>query len=157
MRLDEERACLVCDYCGAVNVPQPNADGVGIVGEGSGEKCPVCGESLKLGLVGAQRVLTCENCHGVRIPLGSFLPLIEALRAAGGAFIAQPPPLDQKAWDRHLRCPECGDELDTHPYGGPGNVMIDVCERCSAVWLDQGELYRIAHSPDHVYQTALKR
>jgi Zn-finger nucleic acid-binding protein len=35
-----------------------------------------------------------------------------------------------------------------HPYGGPGNVVIDTCERCGVNWLDPGELRRIAMAPD---------
>jgi Zn-finger nucleic acid-binding protein len=33
--------------------------------------------------------------------------------------------------------------MDTHPYYGPGNVVIDNCGRCGLVWLDFGELDRI--------------
>jgi Zn-finger nucleic acid-binding protein len=36
----------------------------------------------------------------------------------------------------------------THRYGGPGNVIIDSCERCQANWLDYGELARIVRAPD---------
>jgi Zn-finger nucleic acid-binding protein len=35
-----------------------------------------------------------------------------------------------------------------HPYGGPGNLTIDTCERCGVNWLDPGELRRIAMAPD---------
>ncbi len=38
--------------------------------------------------------------------------------------------------------------MDVHFYGGPGNVVIDSCEECSLIWLDRGELMRIAHAPD---------
>ena len=32
--------------------------------------------------------------------------------------------------------------MSTHPYYGPGNVIIDSCETCNLVWLDFGELKR---------------
>jgi len=35
-----------------------------------------------------------------------------------------------------------------HVYGGPGNIVIDTCERCQLNWLDPGELRRIALAPD---------
>jgi Zn-finger nucleic acid-binding protein len=38
--------------------------------------------------------------------------------------------------------------MDTHPYAGPGNVIIDSCGDCWLLWLDRGELARIAHAPD---------
>jgi hypothetical protein len=30
--------------------------------------------------------------------------------------------------------------MDTHVYGGPGNVVVDNCPRCAVKWLDHGEL-----------------
>jgi Zn-finger nucleic acid-binding protein len=30
--------------------------------------------------------------------------------------------------------------MDTHPYGGGGNAVIDSCFVCRLVWLDAGEL-----------------
>jgi Zn-finger nucleic acid-binding protein len=33
-------------------------------------------------------------------------------------------------------------------YGGPGNIVIDTCERCGVNWLDPGELHRIATAPE---------
>ena len=35
----------------------------------------------------------------------------------------------------------------THPYYGPGNVVIDSCEPCELVWLDFGELRQIVDAP----------
>ena len=35
----------------------------------------------------------------------------------------------------------------THPYFGPGNVVIDSCEHCELVWLDFGELQQIVDAP----------
>ena len=37
--------------------------------------------------------------------------------------------------------------MDTHPYYGPGNVVIDSCDRCELVWLDFGELKQIVDAP----------
>ena len=38
--------------------------------------------------------------------------------------------------------------MDAHYYAGPGNVIVDSCEDCCLIWLDRGELMRIAHAPD---------
>jgi Zn-finger nucleic acid-binding protein len=45
--------------------------------------------------------------------------------------------------------------MDTHPYCGPGNVIIDTCESCSVNWLDYGELQRVIRAPDQHYTIAL--
>jgi hypothetical protein len=37
--------------------------------------------------------------------------------------------------------------MATHPYYGPGNVVIDSCASCELVWLDFGELEQIVKAP----------
>jgi hypothetical protein len=37
--------------------------------------------------------------------------------------------------------------MATHPYYGPGNVVIDSCESCDLLWLDFGELKQIVDAP----------
>jgi Zn-finger nucleic acid-binding protein len=37
--------------------------------------------------------------------------------------------------------------METHPYYGPGNVIIDSCAACDLVWLDFGELTQIVDAP----------
>jgi hypothetical protein len=37
--------------------------------------------------------------------------------------------------------------MATHPYFGPGNVVIDSCEPCELVWLELGELKQIVDAP----------
>lgn len=56
---------------------------------------------------------------------------------------SDPKPIDMKQYERSLNCPSCHKRMEAHPYYGPGNVVIDSCERCSYVWLDHGELTRL--------------
>ena len=58
---------------------------------------------------------------------------------------------DWRDLNRRLSCPQCGETMAAHPYGGPGNIIIDDCERCSLDWLDGGELDKIVRAPDHEY------
>jgi Zn-finger nucleic acid-binding protein len=57
-------------------------------------------------------------------------------------------PRRQNPADRQIKCPACGHLMLGHLYGGPGNVVIDSCERCHVNWLDAGELRRIVVAPD---------
>jgi uncharacterized protein len=41
----------------------------------------------------------------------------------------------------HMRCPKCGMELSTIAYSG---VEVDKCWSCHGIWLDDGELEKIA-------------
>jgi hypothetical protein len=43
--------------------------------------------------------------------------------------------------DAHMKCPKCGGDLYETTYEG---VAIDVCNKCTGVWLDAGELAQIA-------------
>jgi Zn-finger nucleic acid-binding protein len=45
--------------------------------------------------------------------------------------------------------------METHPYGGGGNVIIEDCERCELNWLDHGELERIVQAPDREYASGV--
>ena len=42
--------------------------------------------------------------------------------------------------DIHLECPKCEGRLLETEYEG---IVIDVCEKCSGVWLDAGELAQV--------------
>jgi len=80
-----------------------------------------------------------------------FLAIVEELRSRheSSEYAGKQP--DWVDLNVHIKCPQCGAEMDTHPYGGPGNVIIDTCERCSLNWLDYGELQRIVRAPDERY------
>jgi Zn-finger nucleic acid-binding protein len=82
------------------------------------------------------------------ISMEKFLPLVEHLRALRDRPAAFVPSPEHEGAARNLHCPLCDHVMDDHPYGGPGNVIIDSCESCSVVWLDRGELRRIVVAPD---------
>jgi Zn-finger nucleic acid-binding protein len=58
-----------------------------------------------------------------------------------------PSPLNPRALERKLSCPKCGGALETYPYGGPGNAVIDGCRHCDVIWLDFGEFRQIVDAP----------
>lgn len=45
------------------------------------------------------------------------------------------------ARDLHIKCPKCDGNLRETEYE---NITIDVCDNCTGVWLDAGELAQIA-------------
>ncbi len=48
---------------------------------------------------------------------------------------------EEDAKDLHLKCPKCDGTLFETEYE---NITIDVCDVCTGVWLDAGELAQIA-------------
>lgn len=63
--------------------------------------------------------------------------LIEKMKAKLGAANAQA---------TEMKCPRCDGRLAESNYE---NVKIDVCENCSGVWLDAGELAQILEKDDN--------
>jgi Zn-finger nucleic acid-binding protein len=147
MRLDRDRGMLVCAYCGAECVPTDDDDGVQIAGPSS-KPCPVCPIRLSDGLIEGFSVLYCTQCHGMLIPMDTFPLLISDLRSHRERSPEFVEPRGEADAARHLHCPQCGGEMDGHPYGGGGNVNIDSCEKCAVIWLDRRELRRIVVAPD---------
>jgi Zn-finger nucleic acid-binding protein len=155
MRVEKGKDYLICDYCGTTHFPDPNPDGVRVLGEPTEFPCPRCSVALVLASLAGAQVDYCNQCHGLLIDMEVFLEVLEELRSRHehSEYAGQQP--DWHALDRHTNCPKCRQQMDTHPYGGPGNVIIDTCENCSMNWLDYGELQRIVRAPDGHYVIAI--
>jgi Zn-finger nucleic acid-binding protein len=150
MRLEQDRDCQVCDFCGNIHVPELNADGIRVFDEPAGLACPLCAIPLVYATADGLRIRHCTRCHGLLIPMDTFLAIVRDLRSRREST-ADGRPFDLKALDRRIRCPRCDQEMDTHVYGGGGNVVIDSCENCCLNWLDYSELDRIVRAPDRDY------
>jgi Zn-finger nucleic acid-binding protein len=140
-----------CDFCHAVFFPGEEDDGVTVLDQPDGpdldRSCPLCNQPLVHAALARGAVLYCTECHGLLLPMGELPALIDALRAGQKRLAVQTPP-DHDDLKRTVQCPKCHRRMDTHFYAGPGNVIIDTCADCLLVWLDRGELMRIAHAPD---------
>jgi Zn-finger nucleic acid-binding protein len=151
MRLGDEDGHFTCVFCGRVHVPEVNADGVRVLGDRTGEACPLCSAALVHAVVAGARVHHCTACRGLLIPAEAFLIVTEHLRARR----TDPPPgpraLCEQELERRLFCPRCRNAMHTHPYAGAGNFVIDNCPRCRLNWLDHGELRRAGSAPDPQY------
>lgn len=138
---------FICDYCHNVFVPPQDDQGVTVLGDGPGDQCPICiSTPLQQAAIAKMPLLYCSKCHGMLASMQVFEPLIEAERAQQHANVA-PPPVDPHDLERHIACPHCHRTMETYYYAGPGNVVLDSCEDCSFIWLDHGELLRIARAP----------
>jgi Zn-finger nucleic acid-binding protein len=146
--LDQDKRAFVCGYCASELGPDTGDDGVHIL-RTTGFKCPDCDSPLGDGTLEARPLLYCETCRGMLIPMGEFGGLIEALRAHRDRPAAVLPPRSSVDVRTARACPRCSHHMDNHFYGGPGNVVIDTCERCSANWLDKAELQRIVSASDY--------
>jgi Zn-finger nucleic acid-binding protein len=157
MRLEEDKDYLVCDYCGNVHVGEANDDGVRLLGEQAEEQCPICAIPLLHAAIDNQRILYCQRCRGMLISMDIFAALVADLKSRRDASVQIVHPVDQEQLTQIIHCPKCGQNMETHIYGGGGNVVMNDCERCELNWLDHGELERIVRAPDRQYAVDLMR
>lgn len=147
MRLKDDADYLICDYCETPHFPDPNSDGVRVLIP-SEFACSLCSVTLMHASVARERIYYCERCRGMLIAMGIFPEIVEDLRSRREVSIDAAHAPDWRDLDRRMQCPKCKQTMDTHPYGGPGNIIIDTCEPCAQNWLDYGELDRVVRAPD---------
>lgn len=147
LRPDVDRGLLICDYCGSQVVPPEGDDGVAILVE-SKFPCPFGHGHLQDATLQEISLLYCSTCRGMLAAMDDMEALIAAMRAHRDRPASYIAPRSSRDAGRALACPRCGTAMDNHPYGGGGNVNVDSCESCGSLWLDQGELRRIASAPD---------
>ena len=148
MRLKPDEDSYKCDYCHSVYLPEKDDDGVRVLGDPTGESCPICTVPLVHAAIAKIRILYCTQCHCMLIPMPALQALIDELQAVQSGGALPQPPADAHDLDRKINCPQCHRRMDTHLYAGPGNVVVDSCEDCSLIWLDRGELMHIVRAPD---------
>lgn len=150
MELFASRGYFFCRYCGSFHFPETAPDqGVRVLAESKEPlPCPICRTALASGLLDeAYPVHYCRGCRGVLLARGAFADVVQHRRAWATAPPAAPVLLRKEELARAVVCPKCSTRLETHPYYGPGNVVIDSCGSCDVIWLDFGELKQIVDAP----------
>jgi len=138
-----------CGFCHNLFFPDHEGDGVENSGQASGPilNCPLCFQPLVKASLAKTSVLYCTLCHGLLMPMQIVSDLVDELRANFDHSAVQTP-ADRDELKRTIQCPKCNLRMDAHRYSGPGNVVVDTCDNCSLIWLDRGEITRIARAPD---------
>jgi Zn-finger nucleic acid-binding protein len=150
MDLFAARGYFFCRYCGSFHFPETTTgDGLRVLGPTANAiPCAVCKKPLASALLDeAHPVQYCGNCRGVLMTRREFATVVHKRRAWAADTPGPPVPLNRDELKRKLVCPVCQKPMSTHPYYGPGNVVIDSCETCELVWLDFGELKQIVAAP----------
>ena len=150
MRFMDGRGYFVCDYCSTFCFPgQPadSVDGVTALGGEAECSCPICHQLMQTASLEDRSVVYCTQCRGVLVRNSDFSEIVKRRRAAFDGQEDTPRPLDSDELQRELRCPRCERRMETHPYYGPGNAVVDTCAHCHLIWLDHGELALIERAP----------
>lgn len=146
---DATGTVLRCRFCESVQFlgDGEGPDGLVLIGPESELVCPRgCGQ-LAGGHVDGQAVAGCATCRGVVASAMAFGMIVTNRRKRWNGPEPIPTPIDPESLHRAATCPGCGYRMETHPYYGPGNCVIDSCGRCKLVWIDAGEIAAIERAP----------
>lgn len=150
MELFARRRYFFCEYCGTFEfLVGDTPERVRVLADlVPPVPCPVCAKPLANALLDeGYPAWHCRNCRGVLLERVAFVDVIDRRRAAATGPGVIPGPVDPRELKRSVSCPQCRQRMEVHPYYGPGNIVIDTCSGCDAVWLDSGELGQITSAP----------
>jgi Zn-finger nucleic acid-binding protein len=143
---DRSRFLFVCHHCGAEELA-PEGQRLFTLGSQTGLGCPICEGAIHDAYVAGYPAQVCAACFGSLLRMDLLVDISNAVRLTKGPPLETLPPRTQQPDDRTIRCPLGTHQMISHVYGGPGNVVVDTCEVCRVLWLDPGELLRIALAP----------
>lgn len=103
-------------------------------------KCPKCNNDT-LAEMGTSEGVTLDFCHSCSGMLFDHGELAEYFELA--ADIPDLATDIKNARRTGLVCPKCGGPWVEIPYTPHDNLMVDLCTRCGAVWLDKGEFPKL--------------
>lgn len=105
--------------------------------------CPICSISMSASDVSGVQVDSCPSCAGAWLDRGELVRLsksgADAIREAEG--LQEREGVAPKV--ANSSCPSCGKPLYHYRYAG-SDVELDTCPNHCGIWLDNGELERIA-------------
>jgi Zn-finger nucleic acid-binding protein len=149
---------LHCPYCSRRHFLAETDEGLHVIGEPSGYDCSLCRIPLVSATVEGEAVCYCPQCRGFLTGTAAFGRLVTERRRRARSQERTGAPFDRKELRRVITCPACRKRMETHPYGGGGNAVVDTCDRCGLIWLDAGELAVIeSYVPyQHTIEPALR-
>ncbi|MGB7343031.1 MAG: zf-TFIIB domain-containing protein [Pirellulaceae bacterium] len=113
----------------------------------AGFVCPTCHSELRIGAIEKTQFAGCDRCGGMLFQQSVFGMVIMHLRANYVGATPIPSPMNPDELRVHRTCTVCDSMMETYPYAGPGNSVIDSCQQCQLIWLDAGELDRLVEAP----------
>ena len=111
--------------------------------------CPVCGEELAVERSCGVAVMCCPGCEGLwvqRQRLGVVLDgYMRRLAERQDGKLERRKRINPREVETVRRiCPECGRAMAKLNYAYNSNVIVDQCDTCHGIWLDKGEVEKLA-------------
>jgi|FrelakmetLWP11LW_1041352.scaffolds.fasta_scaffold08668_2 Zn-finger nucleic acid-binding protein len=112
--------------------------------------CPVCNHSLEAMKFQYLPFLACKECRGIWVETKMLRHLATRLAAEKDIKpnkligLGSRTPLPKPKGEPVRLCPQCGKGMKKANYAYDSNVFIDRCDTCDCIWLDKGEMERLA-------------
>ena len=112
-------------------------------------KCPVCDIAMKSKAYGGQTVDVCGACAGIWCDDGELSAVVKALIGAGkipketGSNTVRARESEDHD-HRSNACPRCERITESFNFAYVSNIFLNRCTDCRGIWLDGGELRRVA-------------
>jgi Zn-finger nucleic acid-binding protein len=106
--------------------------------------CPRCQIVLNSIILKDIQIDICPVCHGVWLDKGELQKLIETHAPIDIDAGQADRKIDEKLWEGEIACPICGKLMQKFRYAVTSDIVIDSCREGCGVWLDKGEIIRIA-------------
>jgi Zn-finger nucleic acid-binding protein len=111
-------------------------------------KCPRDGAILKTQVYEADvEVDACPSCQGMWLDSGELEKIEDVKEHDYSEELQRIPDYIGNAYEMarqqarpDRRCPKCGSEMASREYAYCSQVIIDVCPKCTGIWLDKGEI-----------------
>lgn len=112
--------------------------------------CPVCNHSLEARKFQYLPFWACKACRGIWVEAKMLRHIATRLAAEKDIKPSKPFGFHPKTTmpapkDEPIRlCPKCSAGMKKVNYAYDSNVFIDRCNACDGIWLDKGEIERLA-------------
>ncbi len=107
-------------------------------------KCNNCkGEFSKVHF-GDIIVMNCNGCGVFYVKEEQFKELTKEPEKYAGLLTEPEYSRYEVENKKKKKCPECQKTMEKHNFAWDSDILVDVCNTCKSVWLDQGEISKLA-------------
>ncbi|MBL8066143.1 MAG: zf-TFIIB domain-containing protein [Chthonomonadaceae bacterium] len=103
-------------------------------------KCPGCGNELASTFLGSTLVEVCSNCGGIWFDEAELIKVITDDPASMNMVDQVQHSQATEISHIHRRCPKCECVMSSYHYAYKSAILLDGCDQCGGIFVDQGEL-----------------
>ena len=108
-------------------------------------KCPICKIPAYTGEFAGQQAVHCAECEGYGVRREAMMKLQpggpkEFVKSMEERNHVKPPYFEKRQKPPFLICPFCGKRMKEDKLGP---MKVEICEKCTALWLDGGKMIHI--------------